>query len=65
MTYEFSANEPGSTFTCTLDGKQEACTSPFTTKVKTGKHEFSVTATDAGGNAGTPATDSFKVKPKK
>jgi hypothetical protein len=66
-TYEFSANEPGVTFNCVLDGKQEfkACTSPLTVKVKRGKHTFSVTATDAGGNAGAPATDDFKIKRKK
>ena len=65
VTYEFTASEPDSTFTCALDDKQEACTSPYKAKVKKGKHDFSVTATDAGGNAGTPSTDSFKVKAKK
>jgi hypothetical protein len=67
VTYEFSASESGATFNCVLDGKQEfkACTSPLTVKVKKGKHTFSVEATDAGGNKGAAATDSFKVKRKK
>ena len=66
-TFEFSANETGATFDCVLDGKQEfkACTSPLTVKVKKGKHTFSVTASDAGGNAGAAATDDWKVKKKK
>lgn len=66
-TFEFTANEPGATFTCVLDGKQEfkSCTSPLTVKVKKGKHSFSVAAIDAGGNSGTAATDDWKVKRKK
>ena len=50
-----------------LDGKQEfkACASPLTISVKKGKHTFSVTAADVGGNQGTAATDTFKVKRKK
>ena len=66
-TFEFSANEPGATFNCVLDGKQEfkTCTSPLTVKVKKGKHTLSVTATDAGGNSGAAATRDWKVKKKK
>jgi hypothetical protein len=66
-TYTFSANEQGATFNCVLDGKQEfkACASPLTVSVKKGKHTFSVTATDPGGNTGAAATDTFKVKRKK
>jgi hypothetical protein len=66
-TFEFTANEPGATFNCVLDGKQEfkTCTSPLTFKVKKGKHTFSVAATDAGGNSGAAATDGWKVKKKK
>jgi hypothetical protein len=40
-------------------------TSPLTVKVKKGKHTFSVTATDAGGNKGAVATRDWKVKKKK
>ncbi len=67
-TFEFSANEPGVTFNCVLDGKQEfkACTSPLTVKVKKGKHTFQVQARDTAGNLdATPATDSWKVKKKR
>ena len=64
VTFEFSASEPGSTFNCVLDGKQEfkACTSPLTVSVKKGEHTFSVTATDAAGNQGAAASDTFKIK---
>jgi hypothetical protein len=66
-TFEFTANEPGATFECSLDGKVfAACTSPATFKVKKGKHTFQVRAKDAGNNVdGTPASDSWKVKKKK
>jgi hypothetical protein len=63
----FAADEPGASFNCVLDGKHEfkTCTSPLTVSVKKGEHAFSVTATDAGGNTGAAATDSFKVRRKK
>jgi hypothetical protein len=66
-TFEFTANEPGATFDCSLDGKPFApCTSPDTFKVKKGKHSFAVRAKDAGSNVdGTPATDDWKVKKKR
>lgn len=67
-TYEFGADEPGSTFTCTIDRKPAApCDSPLKLKkLKKGKHTFAVFATDAAGNADpTPATHKFKVKRKK
>jgi hypothetical protein len=65
-TFEFSANEPGATFECSLDGGPfTACTSPDTLKVKKGKHHFEVRATDVGGNVGSPASDDWKVKKKK
>jgi hypothetical protein len=42
------------------------CTSPHTTeKLKKGRHEFDVRATDPAGNSDqTPAEDPFKVKKK-
>jgi Thrombospondin type 3 repeat len=68
-TFGFTSTEPGSTFECSLDGKQtfKPCTSPITVKVKKGKHTFEVRATDAAGNTDpTPATDAWKrKKPKK
>jgi hypothetical protein len=66
-TFTFTADDPGATFNCTLDGKQELepCVSPLTVTVRRGEHTFSVTATDAGGNAGAAATDTFKVKRKR
>ncbi len=66
-TFEFSANE-AATFECSLDGKSvfKPCTSPFTVKVKKGKHTFQVQARDTAGNLdATPATDSWKVKKKR
>jgi hypothetical protein len=67
VTFEFTSTEPGSTFQCILDGKAEfkPCTSPFTVKVKRGKHTFQVQATDPAGNTdSTPATDDWKRKRK-
>jgi len=65
--YEFSSDEGGSSFECSLDGDAFApCTSPHTEKVKKGKHSFEVRAKDAAGNVdGTPAEDAFKVVKKK
>jgi len=66
--YLFSADEAGTTFSCTLDKKPaKPCTSPLKLKrLKPGKHKFTVVASDAAGNVDpTPATDTFKVKRKK
>ncbi|MFN8111897.1 MAG: hypothetical protein U0R51_01725 [Solirubrobacterales bacterium] len=67
-TYAFTATEDGSSFTCKLDSAAPApCTAPLKlTKLKKGKHTFTVFATDAAGNPdATAATDSFKVVKKK
>jgi hypothetical protein len=67
-TFEFSSTEPGSSFECALDGKTsfKPCSSPFSVKVKKGKHTFAVQATDQSGNTdATPASDKWKVKKKK
>jgi hypothetical protein len=65
-TFEFTANEPGATFECSLDGGAfTACNSPDTIKVKKGKHHFEVRARDAGANVGLAASDDWKVKKKK
>ena len=66
-TFEFTATEP-STFECLVDNKQgfKPCSSPTTVRVKKGKHQFAVFATDVTGNVdGSPATDSWKVKKKR
>ena len=66
-TFEFTATEP-STFECLVDNKQtfKPCSSPTTVRVKKGKHQFAVFATDVAGNVdGSPATDSWKVKKKR
>ncbi len=58
------SSEPGVTFTCTLDKqKPKACTSPYKAKrLKRGKHQLAVTATDAAGNVDpTPATFKWRV----
>jgi parallel beta-helix repeat protein len=50
-TFQFSSDEPGSTFTCWLDGVEVPCTSPKTyTSLAVGDHVFAVRATDAAGN---------------
>ncbi len=65
--FAFSADEPGSTFECSLDGKDPApCGSPFAQKVKRKRHTFEVVATDPAGNADpTPAECGWKVKKKR
>ncbi len=63
--FTFSSNEPGSTFTCSLDGgTPQACNSGSKTysAIGEGPHTFSVTATDPApfSNADpTPATRNF------
>lgn len=63
----FSADEPGSTFKCRLDGAAfKRCSSPLKLRVKRGRHRVQVRATDAAGNADpTPAAARFKVKKKR
>ncbi len=67
VTFSFASDESGGSFECALDGEPFApCSSPLKRKVKKGKHTFSVRAIDAAGNAdATPATATFKVKPKR
>ena len=65
--FEFSASEPA-TFACALDGREQfrPCESPFSVKVRKGRHEFEVRATDAAGNSDpTPASDRWRFKKKK
>lgn len=62
----FLANE-AATFECSLDGKSfTPCSSPVRGKVRKGKHNLRVVATDAAGNReASPAQAKWKVKRKK
>jgi hypothetical protein len=63
-TFRFRADEPGSTFQCSVDDKRfKRCTSPFTAKkLSFGEHTFEVRARDSDGNRDrSPAKDSFRV----
>jgi hypothetical protein len=67
-TFEFTGGEATQLagFQCSLDGAPfVACASPYTVKVKKGKHTFQVEAIDQAGNVSSPATDYWKVKKKK
>lgn len=65
--FEFSADEPGSTFECRLDGDPFApCEGPGDSHIvdpplDQGPHTFEVQATDGVGNTGSPAARSFTV----
>jgi hypothetical protein len=62
--FAFSADEPGSTFECSLDGNAfAACSTPTTyTGLAGGAHTFDVRATDAADNTdGTPARRSWTI----
>ena len=63
-TFEFSSDEAGSTFECSIDGDPfQSCTSAFTSaSLSDGGHTFEVRAIDQAGNADqTPASRSFTV----
>jgi hypothetical protein len=63
-TFAFSANEPGSTFECRLDGASfGACTSPRSyTGLAAGSHTFEARATDSVGNTdATPASFTWTI----
>jgi hypothetical protein len=64
--FEFASNEPGSTFTCLLDGdgvtSPSPCTSPVTYDgLAEGPHTFQVQATDAATNVGSALLYSWSV----
>ncbi|QJR10957.1 hypothetical protein DSM104443_02027 [Usitatibacter rugosus] len=63
-TFVFSANEPGSTFQCRLDGAAfAACTSPATySSLADGAHTFQVRAFDGAGNPdGSPSSFAWTI----
>lgn len=63
-TFEFSADEAGSIFECSIDEVAfGSCTSPHATiLLDDGRHTFAVRATDAAGNTDpTPGTQNFTV----
>jgi hypothetical protein len=63
-TFNFSSDEPGVTFECSLDaGAYTACTSPKAySGLAVGNHEFRVRARDSAGNADpSPATHSWTI----
>jgi hypothetical protein len=67
-TFEFTGTDARAvaSLQCSLDGGAfAACTSPYTVKVKKGKHTFSVRAVDQAGNVGPPASDDWKRKKKR
>lgn len=61
-TFSFTADQPGSTFTCAVDGNAFAtCTAPYTTAVLAqGQHTFYVKATNQNGT-GPAASRSFSI----
>ncbi len=61
--FTFAAGEAGASFKCRLDsGGFEPCSTPYATgQLASGQHTFSVIATDRAGNAGTPATRTWRV----
>ncbi|HEX2110140.1 MAG TPA: Ig-like domain-containing protein [Gaiellaceae bacterium] len=63
-SFTFEANEPGSSFECSLDGAAfAACTSPQSySGLASGSHTFRVRAIDSAGNVdGTPAEHTWTI----
>src|SRR5207249_6602592 len=61
-SFSFSANQPGSTFACALDGTAfAACTSPLVySQLGSGSHTFAVRATHLG-NTGPATSYTWRV----
>jgi RNA polymerase sigma factor (sigma-70 family) len=64
-TFGFSANEPGVTFSCKVDGGGwQPCESPRAlAALALGAHTFAVRATDKAGNVGPEASRAWTVTP--
>lgn len=62
-SFSFSSNETGSSFQCSVDGgAYTTCSSPQNyTNLSDGSHTFSVKATDAAGNTGSPVSRTWTV----
>ncbi len=61
-TFTFTTTTPGATFECAIDGSDLApCTSPYTTTVDAGLHQFRVRAR-LGAAAGLPASRVWVVE---
>jgi putative glycosyl hydrolase/Big-like domain-containing protein/hemolysin type calcium-binding protein len=62
-SFTFTSNEPGSSFSCQLDGGGfEDCSSPFTASSLTeGPHTFQVRATDLAGKQGATVSRAWTV----
>jgi hypothetical protein len=62
--FRFASNEPGSTFTCRIDGGlAHFCPKRLVRRFGLGRHVMRATAVDAAGNVDkTPAAFRFKVK---
>ena len=62
-TFSFSANEPGSTFECKVDGGAfSSCASPASySGLGGGAHTFQVRAIDPVGNVGSPASYGWTI----
>ena len=64
ISFRFTSDEPGSTFSCKLDANAwKSCSSPKIYSVKVAKHSFQVRATDKYGNVdSSPAVWVWRVK---
>ena len=65
--FRFAADQSGAAFRCRIDSRRPvACSSPYTTpRLGDGRHQFSVTALNAAGQAGRSASYLFRVLPPK
>lgn len=63
-TFTFSANKPGTRFTCSVDGGAFVpCTSPFTLNgLDIGGHQLQVKGTDPTGKVGAPASRTWIIQ---
>jgi hypothetical protein len=64
VTFALASTEPGSSFECSIDSRPFVpCVSPFSTKLRIGRHLLAVRSRDAAGNVdGLPATLPVRVR---